>query len=71
MRCYIVTGATWPFRPTLWSNRSTAMKAAAKLRRVLRRDHGDRGNCGVTVSEASTDALLTIALCALDDVYNG
>lgn len=38
-RCYIVTGATYPFRPSLWTSKRAAMRKAASMRRWIREEY--------------------------------
>lgn len=57
IRYYIVTGSTWPHQPSMWVSKHKAMRAAAEMRRKLRKGfpitYGvyKRSDCGIVVEE--------------------
>jgi hypothetical protein len=55
LNVYVVTGATWPFKPTVWLTKRDARKAAAKLRRAIRAysDNKRLRTCGVVIEGRS------------------
>lgn len=64
---YIVCGSTWPHSPSVWVSKRKAMRAAAEMRRKLRKEfpitYGmfKRSNCGIVVEERADPCGLPVS----------
>lgn len=61
---YLVTGATYPFEPRLWSSKRAAMACAANMRRFIRATYRTRGDCAIFVEPRQSRDMLHYSLKA-------